>query len=59
VPLGEGEVGIERFVQTLWKVGYRGALTIEREISGEQQLQDIMAAKKLLEGIRAKVMGAG
>jgi hypothetical protein len=52
-------VGIERFVQTLWKVGYRGALTIEREISGEQQLQDIMAAKKLLEGIRAKVMGAG
>jgi len=59
VPLGQGEVGIERFVQTLWKVGYRGALTIEREISGEQQLQDIMAAKKLLEGIRAKVMGAG
>jgi sugar phosphate isomerase/epimerase len=59
MPLGQGDVGIERFVQTLWKVGYRGALTIEREISGEQQLKDIMAAKKLLEGIRAEVMAAG
>jgi len=57
MPLGQGEVGIERFVETLWKVGYRGPLTIEREISGEQQTRDIMAAVKLLEGIRAKVMG--
>jgi sugar phosphate isomerase/epimerase len=58
MPLGQGAVGIERFVQTLWKVGYRGPLTIEREISGDQQLKDIMAAKGLLEQIRAKVIAA-
>lgn len=54
-PLGEGEVGIERFVAKLKQIGYEGALTIEREISGEQQMQDFFAAKKLLEAIKAKL----
>jgi len=33
----------------LKKIGYRGPLTIEREISGEKQIKDILKAKKLLE----------
>jgi hypothetical protein len=28
--------------------GYDGALTIEREISGEQQIRDILRAKEFL-----------
>jgi sugar phosphate isomerase/epimerase len=42
VPLGEGQVDIRRFVQTLRDVGYRGPLCIEREVgTQEQRLADI------------------
>ena len=51
--LGKGDVGIDTFIATLKKVGYKGALTIEREISGEQQKQDILEAIKLLESVKA------
>ncbi len=37
VPLGRGQVGIKRFVQTLKKVGYRGPLCIEREVGDQEQ----------------------
>ena len=47
-PLGEGSVNIELFIQGLHASGYRGAVTIEREISGEQQRKDVLAAKELL-----------
>jgi sugar phosphate isomerase/epimerase len=40
MPLGEGEVGMERFVNKLKEIGYRGPLTIEREISLEQDMDD-------------------
>jgi len=53
-PLGEGDVGIENFIDKLKKIGYIGPLTIEREISGEKQMGDILEAKKLLEKIRNK-----
>jgi len=56
VPLGKGEVGIQRFLQTLIDVGYKGPLTIEREITGDQQKKDIVAARKLLERIRNKLL---
>ncbi len=50
-PLGEGDVGIERFVKTLKKIGYSGPVTIEREIPDwDQKVKDLVAAKKLLEG---------
>jgi len=49
LPLGEGEVGIEQFINKLKEIGYTGPLTIEREISGKQQTKDILKAKKLLE----------
>ncbi len=48
-PLGEGKVNFPAFVAKLKECGYDGTLTIEREISGEQQLRDIISAKALLE----------
>jgi sugar phosphate isomerase/epimerase len=47
--IGEGKVNFPRFIQRLKEVGYRGPLTIEREISGPQQAADIRAAKAYLE----------
>ncbi len=42
VPLGQGQVNIRQFVKTLKKVGYRGALCIEREVGDqEQRMQDV------------------
>jgi len=49
VPLGQGKVNIAVLVAKLKAIGYTGPLTIEREISGEQQAADIRAAKELLE----------
>ncbi|HUS57470.1 MAG TPA: sugar phosphate isomerase/epimerase family protein [Planctomycetota bacterium] len=51
VPLGKGQVGIDRFVGTLKSIGYKGPLTIEREIGGEQQTKDIQEAIKLLQSL--------
>jgi L-ribulose-5-phosphate 3-epimerase len=49
VPLGQGKVNIRGLVARLKEIGYDGPLTIEREISGEQQVHDIRMAKALLE----------
>jgi L-ribulose-5-phosphate 3-epimerase len=51
VPLGEGKVDFEKLIPKLYACGYRGAVTIEREISGEQQIKDIMKAKRILDKI--------
>ncbi len=48
VPLGEGKVNFPVFVPKLKALGYEGSLTIEREISGEQQQVDIRRAVELL-----------
>ena len=48
-PFGQGDVAASQWLQTLVDAGYRGPLTIEREISGPEQMQDIMAAKTLIE----------
>lgn len=64
MPLGEGSVGIDRFVAKLKAIGYTGPLTIEREVSLEQALDDrhkeglshladIRNAVRLLEKLRA------
>ncbi len=47
-PLGEGRVNFPVLVPRLKAYGYRGALTIEREISGPQQIEDIRRAIRLL-----------
>jgi sugar phosphate isomerase/epimerase len=42
VPLGQGQVNIKKFVQTLKKVGYKGPLCIEREVGNQQErLRDV------------------
>jgi sugar phosphate isomerase/epimerase len=51
-PLGQGSVGIERFVATLKGIGFRGPLNIEREAENqEERINDIRAAVKYLEAI--------
>ncbi len=49
VPIGTGKVRFAEVVAKLRKFGYRNPLTIEREISGEKQRQDILASKAYLE----------
>jgi len=39
------------FLKTLHSIGYKGAVTIEREISGKQQKHDVAAAGRLLRKI--------
>ena len=46
--LGEGLVDFAVLIGYLKQRGYNGAVTIEREISGEQQIADIRHAKELL-----------
>lgn len=48
-PLGEGKVNFPRLVARLKELGYDGPITIEREISGEEQRRDIVSAKEILE----------
>jgi sugar phosphate isomerase/epimerase len=48
-PLGQGSVGLERFVKTLQDVGYRGQLNIEREGTDHAGwLRDVGEAAQLL-----------
>ena len=48
-PLGQGAVGIDRFIAKLKEVGFRGPLNIEREVEDqEQRMADMRAAVELL-----------
>jgi len=47
--LGSGMVDFPALVKGLEAHGYSGALTIEREISGDEQVRDILSAKQYLE----------
>lgn len=49
VAIGKGKVDFPRIIERLKQLDYRGAVTIEREISGERQLEDVRAAKVYLE----------
>ena len=51
-PLGQGDVGMDRFVEKLKEIGYSGPLTIEREIVGEAQQADIREGVALLKKLR-------
>lgn len=46
--LGQGRVDLKLILKKLKDIGYDGPLTIEREISGPQQIHDIKEAQKLL-----------
>ena len=60
VALGDGDVGMENYLRTLQAVGYSGPLTIEREIAHDRERQkaDIGQAVRLLESLRAKLLGS-
>jgi sugar phosphate isomerase/epimerase len=49
VAIGKGKVDFPRIIERLKQLNYRGAVTIEREISGPQQLEDVRGAKTYLE----------
>jgi L-ribulose-5-phosphate 3-epimerase len=49
VPIGKGKVDFPRIIERLKQLNYRGAVTIEREISGPKQLEDVRDAKIYLE----------
>ena len=49
--VGEGKVNFPAFIARLKEIGYTGTLTIEREISGEQQAIDIKDTKEYLEAL--------
>jgi len=57
VPLGEGDVNIKAYLQTLKDIGYTGPLTIEREIpqDPERQLREIGTAVRLLESCLGEI----
>ena len=48
VAAGQGKANLPAVVKKLGELGYTGAFTIEREISGEQQVKDIIMARDLL-----------
>jgi sugar phosphate isomerase/epimerase len=49
VAIGEGKVNFPVLIAKLKAIGYRNPLTIEREISGAKQTEDILASKAYLE----------
>ncbi len=53
--LGEGQVGLPRFIAKLVEVGYEGPLTVEREIAEELQMADWLKAGELLKGIKGEL----
>ena len=50
-PLGEGSVNFPALIKGLKECGYDGAITIEREISGEKQIADIKRAIDILSSL--------
>jgi len=51
VPIGQGLVDFKKVFTELRDFGYSGAITIERETSGPQQIEDVKNEKKYLERI--------
>ena len=56
--LGDGDVGMKTFLQTLQKIGYTGPLTIEREIpqTPEKQQAEIGHAVNLLKQLKQELL---
>src|SRR5437763_1787056 len=51
VPIGKGKVDFPRIIARLKQLNYQGAVTIEREVFGPEQIEDVRAAKVYLERI--------
>ena len=57
VRIGDGKVDFKALFKKLKELGYDSYVTIEREIDGKQQTEDIRYAKKYLESIINEVYG--
>lgn len=55
--IGDGKVDFCGVFKVLKELGYDSYVTIEREISGEEQARDIRYAKEYLEGVIKEVYG--
>ena len=55
VPMRTGKVDFEGVLSGLNALGYKGYVTIEREIEGEQQINDIRESKVFLEDLIKKI----
>jgi sugar phosphate isomerase/epimerase len=51
VPIGEGKVNFPGVIRKLKELKFRGHITIEREISGPRQIEDILRSKRYLENL--------
>ena len=56
VLIGKGLVDFKTVFTKLHKLGYAGAVTIERETSGPQQIEDVKNEKTYLEKVIQEVM---
>ena len=52
---GEGRADFPQLLRKLNAFGYSGSLTIEREISGEEQINDIVSARDMLLDLMSKI----
>lgn len=57
--IGEGKVDFKALFEKLHELGYDSHITIEREITGPQQLKDILESRSYLQAIIAEVYGGG
>jgi L-ribulose-5-phosphate 3-epimerase len=57
VLIGKGLVDFRKVFTKLHAVGYTGAITIERETSGPQQIEDVRNEKIYLENVLREVLG--
>jgi L-ribulose-5-phosphate 3-epimerase len=55
VLIGKGKVDFPKVLAKLQQLGYRGAITIEREISGPEQMEDVKKEKEYLERILSRI----
>lgn len=53
--IGDGKVDFKSLFKKLHELGYDSYVTIEREISGDKQIEDILYAKKYLENIISEI----
>jgi sugar phosphate isomerase/epimerase len=56
VLIGQGLVDFRQVVTRLHRIGYAGAITIERETSGPQQIEDVRQEKLYLERVLKEVI---
>lgn len=53
--IGDGKVDFKALLSTLNALGYNGNIIIEREISGDEQIKDILHAKQYFERILGEI----